>query len=571
MSNKLSVTVGQSSLPGIKSSNEDNCGIVIPTDHTLDSKGIAVVIADGVSSSIEGKEASSACVKGFLTDYYSTPESWTTKTSAQKILGALNRWLYGRGIRQHGSAMGYVTTLSTLVLKSTTAHIFHVGDTRIHRYSNGDLESLTQDQHVVSSGNRTFLSNAMGVDPYLEIQYFTVNVEEGDLFILTTDGVHEFIDHKALREQCKQYYDSPEVLSAKLTSLAINNNSDDNVTAQAVRIDNLPFHKDENEFYRQLTELPFPQPFNTNQEVDGYRIIREIHASKRTQVYLAEDLTSQERVVIKTPSINYEDDAEYIDRFLNEEWVGRRINNQHVLKVLNHPRKRSSVYYLTEYTEGQTLRQWMQDNPSPSLIQLRPMAEQIMRGILAFHRLEMVHQDLKPENIMIDNEGTIKIIDFGSTRIAGVAEIKKPIGEAEGILGTVNYTAPELYKNPQGTQQSDLFSFGVIIYEMLTGKLPYGDELSVKQLQRAEYERIRKDYDEIPFWVDQAIHKAVHKDPNKRYESISEFVVDLNKPNKAFTEKSFEPLIEKNPLALWKSLAILSLILNLVLIYILVE
>ena len=102
----------------------------------------------------------------------------------------------------------------------------------------------------------------------------------------------------------------------------------------------------------------------------------------------------------------------------------------------------NSGYIATEYVEGQTLAQWMIDNPGPELETVRSIIEQITRGLRAFHRKEMIHNDLRPQNIMIDKEGTIRIIDFGSAKVAGVLEAG-PVTEEERILGTVQYTAPE--------------------------------------------------------------------------------------------------------------------------------
>src|SRR5688572_25459367 len=201
MSDKLVVSAGQSSIAGRKTVNEDCCGIRIPDNYLLQTKGIAAIIADGVSSAASGREASEACVRGFLQDYYSTPESWATKTSAQKILGALNSWLYGRSIRQHYSAdLGFVTTLSALIVKSATAYIFHVGDTRIYRLRKEGFEQLTRDHRLRAGDNKSFLTHAMGVDPKLQIDYQAVPIEPGDIFLLMTDGVHEFVNNNLLLE-----------------------------------------------------------------------------------------------------------------------------------------------------------------------------------------------------------------------------------------------------------------------------------------------------------------------------------------------------------------------------------
>ena len=154
--------------------NEDSCGVVVPKEPLLTTKGIAVVVADGMSASDDGKQASEGCVKSFLSDYFSTPETWSVKSSGQKILSALNRWLHGQGQRQYQSNQGMVTTLSALVFKSNTAYIFHVGDTRIYRLRDNDLEQLTNDHRFVASENKTYLSRALGIDLRVDIDYKTL-------------------------------------------------------------------------------------------------------------------------------------------------------------------------------------------------------------------------------------------------------------------------------------------------------------------------------------------------------------------------------------------------------------
>lgn len=167
---------------------------------------------------------------------------------------------------------------------------------------------------------------------------------------------------------------------------------------------------------------------------DGYTIIKEVHASSRSHVYLALDGESNSRVILKTPSVDLGADPACLERFLMEEWVARRINRTHVLKACPPTRKRHFLYIVTEYIEGQSLSQWMVDNPKPALETVRGIVEQIARGLRAFHRLDMLHQDLRPENIIIDTTGTVKIIDFGSTRVAGIVEAAPP-AEQEDILG----------------------------------------------------------------------------------------------------------------------------------------
>ena len=148
MSSDLKISVAQYSDKGEKPSNEDFYGILIPEEPLLSTKGVVIAIADGMSGSDAGGEASEYSVKGFLSDYFSTPESWSVKTSGEKVLSALNSWLFSKGQHDYNSTRGLVTTLSVLVIKSTTAHLFHVGDSRIYRFRDNKLELLTRDHRV---------------------------------------------------------------------------------------------------------------------------------------------------------------------------------------------------------------------------------------------------------------------------------------------------------------------------------------------------------------------------------------------------------------------------------------
>ena len=154
-----------------------------------------------------------------------------------------------------------------------------------------------------------------------------------------------------------------------------------------------------------------------------------------------------------------------------EEWVAQRISNAHVVKAAARGFKRNYLYTVTEFIEGQTLHQWLIDHPRPSVETVRGVVEQIANGLMAFHRLEMLHQDLRPQNVMIDATGTVKLIDFGSTRVAGISEIDSPIERSE-MLGTLQYTAPEYFLGESGTPRSDLFSLAVIATVFVGKRMP---------------------------------------------------------------------------------------------------
>lgn len=573
MPSALKVSLGSYSDKGVKDENEDFFGALIPEEPQLTLKGISVAIADGMSGSDAGKQASHCCIIGFLSDYYSTPDSWSVINAGQKILSATNSWLYSQGQARYLSSKGMVSTLSVLVLKSNTAHIFHVGDSRIYRLRKNNLEQLTHDHRIWISEEKNYLNRAMGIEPRLEVDYKSMPLEKGDIFILTTDGVHDFIDQKNLRS-CINENDGLNKIAENIVHKARLNHSDDNLTCQIVSVDELPYLQ-EDEVLRRHANLPFAPLLEPGMMLDNYRIEAELHASKRTQIYRAYDKLNNMEVILKTPSVLYDDDTHYIEHFLHEEWAGKRIHHENVLKILGSDRDKSCLYYVTEYIGGQTLREWIKQNPKPEVKQVRAMIEQIAKGLRAFHRMEMLHQDLKPENIMIAPNGTLKIIDFGSVKIAGIAEIT-PLdhGAAENILGTLNYTAPEYHLGQRGTVKSDIFSLGVICYEMLNGALPFGADMPEKpnriNLSRLQYIPSIHHNEMVPVWIDGALKKATSVSPQSRYDELSEFLYDLKTPNPLFLKTEDRiPLIQRNPLAFWKSLSALLLLGNLILLYLL--
>jgi eukaryotic-like serine/threonine-protein kinase len=562
------VTVGQHSTAGRKDRNDDSYGVLVPEPPLLAVKGIAMAIADGMSSSEAAKEASENAVKSFLEDYYATAASWTVKKSVGVVLKAVNSWLYGQGQRR-GSDRGMVTTFSGLVLKAGTAHIFHAGDSRICRLRDGHLEPLTRDHRVQVSKGHEHLSRAFGIDQNIEIDYRTEALEAGDVLLFTTDGVH---DHVTPADQIAaiKAASSLDDAATEIVALAFANGSTDNLTCQLVLVDD-PGRVDEAGHLRNLTALPFPPELAPGKVFDGFTIMRELHTSKRTQVYLARDNASGAAVVLKTPSVNFEDNPAYIEAFGREEWVGKLVASPHVLRVLPATRSRRHLYYVTEFFDGQTLRQWMRDHPSPDLETARGIVEQIARGVRAFHRKEIIHQDLKPENVMIDSAGLLKIIDFGSSRAAGFDEMTHA-GAEMAFVGTIDYTPPEHHRGERATNRADIYALGCIAYELLTGKLPYGRGFaSVRDEQRLNYIPARALRDDIPGWMDAGLEQAVHKSPGQRTDALSALVENLRQPNPSLTQDRPVPLLQRNPVGFWKLLALTLLAVNMLLITLLLR
>ncbi len=556
----LGIRAGQASQTGAREANEDCMGLRIPEEPLLTLKGAAAVIADGVSSAEAGREASESCVQSFLSDYFSTPDSWTVRTSAQKVLTALNRWLYSQGQHLLEAHRGYVSTLSILVLKSRTAHLVHVGDTRIYRVRDGRLEQLTRDHATQLREGAAMLTRAMGMDVKLELDYRALDLAPGDVFFLSTDGVHDYVPSDLLAVRIGSGLLAGRALESicrDLCALAASRNSPDNLTCQLLVVDSLP-GEDADELHRRLTQLPFPPPLDAGTVMDGYRVEAEIHASARSQLYRVTELASGATRVMKTPSLNFEDDPAYLERFVMEPWIARRVAGPNVVPVVDPASPPTTLYYLMEWVEGETLAAWIQRESPGDIASALAWVDQLATGLRCFHRRETLHQDLKPDNVLLGADGVARIVDFGSCYVAGVHEIAVPL-ERDGILGTAPYTAPELRLGRGAGLRSEQFSLGILVYEMLTGAHPYGEALSdlhsTRGLDRLRYQPSYHHHPMIPVWMDAAIRRAVQPDPAKRYDEISEFLYDLHHPNPVYLNETPRPLIEREPVRFWKGVA----------------
>ena len=562
MSASLRLTLGQHSQAGHKPLNQDFHGAVLPAEPHLSTKGVVVALADGISSSAVSHIASAAAVRGFLDDYYGTSEAWTVRRAAQRVLSAINSWLHAQTQRSDArfdKDRGYVCTFSALILKGRMAHLVHVGDTRVYRVHLHALEQLSDDHRVRVSETDTYLGRALGTAATLEIDHRSWSLEAGELYLLATDGAYEYLDADTVNAVCIESPDNLDLAAQRLTEVALQRGSRDNLTVQLVRIDALP----DAEVGQHLTQrdgLRLPPPLKAGDEFEGYHIVREVHASSRSHVFQALDLHTRQTVVLKTPSVDLREQPDYLDRLLLEEWIAHRLDSPHVVKALPPLRPRAHLFVALEHIDGQTLAQWMVDHPEPSLHAVREVIAQAAKGLQAFHRKEMLHQDLRPENLMIDHLGTVKIIDLGAAHVAGLSEVAGD-AQARALMGTLQYTAPEYFVGGQGSPSSELFSLAVLTYQMLTGHLPYGLQVtrlrSLADLGKLRYTSVRSRRPNLPLWLDAVLQRALHPQPHRRQDAITEFVQDLRAPGARYRRDRPPAMIERNPVLFWQTLTII--------------
>ncbi|WP_017025774.1 bifunctional protein-serine/threonine kinase/phosphatase [Vibrio rumoiensis] len=555
--------MGQYSSAGCKEINQDSFGAVIPESPDLELKGAVIALSDGVSSSQVSQIASETAVKSFLSDYYYTSGAWSVSHAAKQVLTSTNAWLYAQnqqGPYQYDVEKGYVCTFSALILKKQHAHIVHVGDSRIYHLRGGKVTVLTRDHRLYDEQKTSYLSRALGAGGQINIDHHHLALEENDIFILMTDGVSDYLNATLIQQLLDSHSDNLTHCANAFVQHALDSGSDDNLTVQVVVVDSV----DDNDQHVLFDQpLPIPPILDINQEFDGYKIIRNIHSSSRSHVYLAVDLTTKQQIIIKTPSIELSHDDIYLERLMMEEWVAKRIHNPHVIEVPAINRPRHYWYTISKFIQGQTLAQWLLDHPQPSLSQIRDIVQQVAKGLMALHRSDILHQDLRPENIMIDETGTVTIIDLGAARVAGITEF-----EDDQVLGTAMFTAPEYFIGAGANENADLYSLAVLTYYMLSGRYPYGlsaaKARTLSAQHKLQYQTVVDPKRDIPLWLDATLKKALHPNPTKRYQVLSEFIYDLHHPNPVFLRNLNPPWIEKNPLKFWQGLCLLLAILLLI-------
>ena len=564
MKKTLKVSIGQYSTAGIKQQNQDFHGVYLPEGHVLKQKGIACVIADGIGSSNVSHLAAETAVGSFLSDYYSTSDAWSTQTSAERVIRATNSWLYAQTQQSQGrfdKDRGYVCTLSALILKQQQAHVFHVGDSRIYRIRDHEIELLTHDHRVWLSSREHYLSRALGADYRIEIDYRNIELKEKDIFLLMTDGVYEFVTDQQLLDLILVDADLNQLAKA-FVEKALEQGSDDNLSLQVIHVEQLP---ELNQFHIQQ-DYVFPQQLSKGEVFEGYVIDKILHQNHRSCLYLAHD-TQQQPLVIKTLGVDLQQDKNAVEQFKLEDWVSKRLKHDNLMQCYPHNTEKKYLFQCYEYLQGETLAQWLHRQEKPlNLDEILPILQQTALALNAMHRLEMLHQDIRPKNIMVinaENAMKIKLIDYGSTAVRGLVEINPK--NANRALGTLAFMAPEYFIDHSPSVHSDQFSLAVMAYYLFTKQLPYGTDLarcnSLKQMKKVQYHSIRKYRPDLPIWLDKILGQALSIEPIHRFEALSELIHNLMHPSKELLNSKPPAIIERDPLRFWQmSCAVLGLL-----------
>ena len=583
------IDIGFVSLKGRKDINEDFCAAMLP-EPGQEGMGSIVAIADGVSTGGMGKEAAQTTVTSLVRDYYGTPETWDTTVALDRIIGAQNGWLAGLNKRRH-PVLG-LTTLTAVVLRGQSYALAHVGDTRAYLLRDGRFNQLTTDHVVDHPDLKHQLLRCVGAEDKLVVDYLQGDLLVGDVFVLLSDGVHGVLNAKRLRslviptDIADASVASPpapdaHALSQQLVDAAIAAGSFDNVTALVVCVRGLldASLQDEN---RHALALTIPARLKVGDVIDGFAMTAAVADNGINVLYQIRDVQSQKLYALKTLHPARAHDPEERAMLAHEAWLAKRMQSSsaaqyfvNIYDSLPNGQSPSAFYLLYDWHAGETLQQLLDRQHKLAVSQTLNATTQVAKALARLHRQNVIHRDIKPANLHQGSGGVLRVLDLG-VALSG----REPEAMRTLHAGTPSYINPEQWgfsaKSNAGEvtselpdAQSDLFALGVTLYQLLTGKLPYGEVLpyQVGRYYRDPVAPSRHN-PEVPIWLDHVVLKAVARDKRQRFETAEEMLLTLERgASRPLTAPPATPLIQRDPTALWKMALGISVLFNLLLVY----
>ena len=359
----------------------------------------------------------------------------------------------------------------------------------------------------MAAGRSHTLNRALGVETEVRLDYATQPVALHDRLLLCSDGVHGFLTDQSIADILRER-SAPEDTAGALVAAALQSGSTDNCTALVLDVVALPTagSADVSAAILQLPVIPVPIVGET---IDGFVLSALISDGRYTRLFGAEDEVEGGTVALKFPKPQIASVDAYRAAFVREAWVGARVHNPWVGRVIELPPGRQTcLYTVMPLYQGELLETRLLRSPALGLEEGRNIAIKLARAVAALHRAGIIHRDIKPDNVILEAGGSLKLIDLGVVRVPGLEEFPP-----ENIPGTAAYMAPEMFAGEAGNEATDIYALGVTMFRAFTGEFPYGNLDATSRPRRdrpRDFSALRPD---LPAWLQAALARAIAVDP----------------------------------------------------------
>jgi serine/threonine protein kinase len=525
---------------------EDAAGDDALAVRALDDGTFIAVVADGLGSACQGREAAERVAANYAANFRNRPRAWSTTKTLEEITRHLNRQLHQEGLARHESPE-LASTVAAVVLDGDRLHLLNVGDSRVYRFRAGKLECLSRDHRDATQCH--VLLQALGLADTVAPHVLQTDLAVGDVLLLCTDGLTDVLSDPALAGLMAERIGA-RGLVAMARERATPETLDD-ITAVVVEVQELGPATS-----AAPVSLPIPGQLKVGDVVDGYTLRRSFRASDRT--WLA--AKAGQLYVLKFAPLDAQSTEAVLTAFIREMWTATTLKADY-FPGATVPEDATARYYVLEYFQAPTLRQWLTERGPLSTADAVSLGRFVLTAAQYLLRHDFVHGDLKPENLLVLGEPgalSFKLIDLGS-----VAEVFSVNTRA----GTPSYLAPERFRGAAVSEATELYALGATLYEALTGRLPHGEIEPFQTPHFGSPRRPSTHNPHVPPWLDAIVLRALALRPDDRFGAYSEMRYQLEHPERVKPFRSAAaPLLERDPVLLLKLLLAASLLGNLLLL-----